>query len=208
VSPTGLLVDLDGVLVNSLAAVVRAWKWWAPQHGLDPAAFINAHGRTTREAIVELAPRLDPDLEAALAEDRQMIDTAGVVALPGAMSLLRLAQPLAIVTSSTRRVALARLRAAGLAMPKVVISAESVGRSKPDPGPCLLAAARLGLEPSDCIVFDDSPAGIQGGKAAGMAVVRVATTVSPGALEGADLIVRDLSEYLQLTDALPRTAGE
>jgi sugar-phosphatase len=203
VSPTGLLVDLDGVLVNSLAAVIRAWTWWAPRHGLDPTPFINAHGRTTREAIAELAPRLDPDLEAASVEDRQMIDTAGVVALPGAMALLTLEQPLAIVTSSTRPVGLARLRAAGLAIPKVLISAESVGRGKPDPEPCLLAAARLGLAPTDCIVFDDSPAGIQCGKAAGMTVVGVVTTVGPSALEGADLIVRDLSEYLQLAHALP-----
>jgi mannitol-1-/sugar-/sorbitol-6-phosphatase len=197
VSAPALLVDLDGVLVDSLAAVNRAWTWWAARHGLDPTRFIEAHGRTSRETIVELAPQLDPDREAALVEQREATDTAGVKALPGAAALLRSAQQLAIVTSGTRRLALARLQAAGLCAPAVLITAESVVHGKPDPEPYLLAAARLGVAPSDCTVFEDAPAGVQAGKAAGMRVVGVTTTVGAEELARADMLVPDLAAYLR-----------
>ncbi|MDQ2896843.1 MAG: HAD-IA family hydrolase [Actinomycetota bacterium] len=195
-SAGALLVDLDGVLVDSLAAVNRTWTWWAARHGLDPKPFTEAHGRTTRETIVELAPQLDPDREAALVEEREATDLADVVALPGAFELLRSAQPLAIVTSGTRQLALARLQAAGLAAPAVLITAESVVHGKPDPEPYLLAAARLGVTPSDCTVFEDAPAGVHAGKAAGMRVVGVTTTVATAELARADILIPDLAAYL------------
>lgn len=189
------LVDLDGVLVDSLGAAIRSWTWWASLHGLDPGPFIRAHGRPSREAIAELAPQLDADAEAALVEKREVGDT-DVVALPGATAMLAAARPVAIVTSGGRRLAEARLRAAGLQRPEVLVSVDSISRGKPDPEPYLYAAQRLQISPSRCTVFEDAPAGVAAGKAAGMRVVALTTTVGAEELAGADCIVRDLAEYL------------
>jgi mannitol-1-/sugar-/sorbitol-6-phosphatase len=194
------------VLVDSLASVNRTWTWWASLHGLDPSPFIEGHGRRTREAIAELAPELDADAEAALVEDREATDTAGVVALPGAQALLGSPRRLAIVTSGSSQLAHARLRAAGLPVPDVLITAESVARGKPDPEPYLLAAARLGLRPGDCTVFEDAPAGVQAGKAAGMRVVGVTTTVNAEELAAADVVVPNLAAYLR-REQRPAPAG-
>ncbi len=190
------LFDLDGVLVDSEAAATRTWRWWADQHGLDPAPFSGSHGRPSRETIAELAPHLDAEAEAAVVEEHEVSDTGGVVALPGALAMLRASHPLAIVTSGGRRLAEARLRAAGLPRPDVLISADSVSRGKPDPEPYLLAAHSLGIDPVCCTVFEDAPAGVAAGRRAGMRVVALTTTVARNALDGADLIVADLAEYL------------
>lgn len=189
------LVDLDGVLVDSLGAATRSWTWWASLHGLDPEPFIRAHGRPSREAIAELAPALDADAEARLVEEREIRDT-DVLALPGATAVLAVARPVAIVTSGGRRLAEARLRAAGLQRPEVLVSVDSISRGKPDPEPYLYAAQRLKISPSRCTVFEDAPAGVAAGKAAGMRVVALTTTVGAEELAGADRIVRDLAEYL------------
>lgn len=190
------LADLDGVLVDSLAAATRAWTTWASLHRLDPQPFIQAHGRPSRETIAELAPELDADAEAASVESRETSDTAGVVALPGAAAMLLPGRPVAIVTSGGRRLAEARLRAAGLRRPDVLVTADSVSRGKPDPEPYLLAARKLGVLPGDCTVFEDAPAGISAGKAAGMRVVALTTTFRAADLSGADQIVANLAEYL------------
>src|SRR5581483_5801796 len=157
--------------------------------------FIRAHGRPSREAIAELAPALDADAEAALVEEREVGDT-GVAALPGATAMLAATRPVAIVTSGGRRLAEARLRAAGLPRPEVLVSVDSISRGKPDPEPYLYAAQRLKISPSRCTVFEDAPAGVAAGKAAGMCVVALTTTVDAAELAGADRIVRDLAEYL------------
>jgi sugar-phosphatase len=197
VSPRhALLFDLDGVLVDSLAAVDRSWRWWAARHGLDPEPFVNSHGRPTRESIAELAPHLDADAEGAVVDEREATDTEGVVALPGATVALASERPKAIVTSGVRALALARLRAAGLTPPAVLITADIVTSGKPSPEPYLLAATRLGVDPAECIVFEDAPAGVQAGKAAGMRVVALTTTVPASELGSADQIVPDLAAYL------------
>jgi sugar-phosphatase len=190
-----MLFDLDGVLVDSVAASRRAWIWWASRHGLDPEPFLNAHGRPTRDAIREFAPDLDVGVEEAVVDERESTDTEGVVALPGAADLLSSDRRLAIVTSCGPRLALARLAAAELPVPDVVITADDVAHGKPDPEPYLLGASRLGLEPEDCTVFEDAPAGVRAGKAAGMRVVGLTTTVSARSLAAADLIVADLAEW-------------
>ena len=190
------LVDLDGVLVDSLVAATRSWTWWASRHRLDPEPFIRAHGRPSREAIAEFAPELDADAEATLVEEREISDTDSVVALPGAAALLGAARPVAIVTSGGRRLAEARLWAAGLQRPEVLVSVDSVSRGKPDPEPYLVAAQQLGVPPDRCTVFEDAPAGVAAGKAAGMCVVALTTTVGAEDLAGADRIVANLAEYL------------
>jgi sugar-phosphatase len=80
------------------------------------------------------------------------------------------------VTSGSRPVATLRLRAAGLPAPEVFVTGEEVHHGKPDPEPYLTAAARMQLSPSDCLVIEDAPAGVDAGVAAGMKVLAVATT--------------------------------
>ena len=198
----GLLLDMDGVLVDSTPAVARVWSRWALRHGLDPVAIVKqAHGRTSIATIRELLPNARHD--AHLAEDRWMEqaeieDIADVVALPGVRDLLTALSPsqFAVVTSATRALAEARLRAAGLwGLVQNLVNASDIQRSKPDPEPYLKGAARLAVAPHDCLVIEDAPSGIRSGKAAGSRVLALRTTTSDAELLAAcaDWIVNDCS---------------
>ncbi|MDP9345006.1 MAG: HAD-IA family hydrolase [Actinomycetota bacterium] len=118
-------------------------------------------------------------------EHHQVHHVAGVRALPGAEELLGPGgpRPLAVVTSGTLPLATARLRAAGLEVPGVLVTPERVRRGKPDPEPYLLGARDLGVDPADCVVLEDAPAGVAAGRAAGMHVVGITTTLAPGQLD-------------------------
>jgi mannitol-1-/sugar-/sorbitol-6-phosphatase len=176
---TAILSDLDGVLVDSHASIMRAWRWWGTRNGIeDRAVAAVEHGRPSGEIIAALAPHLDARTESAAIDLRQARDTDGVVALPGAAELLGGGhEPLAVVTSCTAPLATARLRASGLPLPRVLVTADRLARGKPDPEGYLLAAAELGVAPSDCVVLEDAPAGAAAGRAAGMWVVGITTTL-------------------------------
>ncbi len=193
-----LLVDLDGTLVDSTAPVRRAWGAFAERHGLGPdAVHAFAHGRPTRESVRLLVPGADHDLETALVDRAELEDTAGIAALPGAAELLGdERRPLAIVTSCSRALATLRLGAAGLTIPRVLVTADDVADGKPDPECFLLAARLLEVEPARCVVLEDSPAGVQAGRAAGASVIAVRTTHPDGELEGADAVVENLAALL------------
>ncbi|MET8507141.1 HAD family hydrolase [Streptomyces sp. NPDC004787] len=174
-----LLLDMDGTLVNSDAVVERCWRRWAVRHGLDPEEALKVvHGRQGYATMAVLLPdrpmaENHADNRAMLAEETADLD--GVVPVPGAPAFLAALAglPHALVTSADRALSEARMGAAGLPMPQTRITAESVGASKPDPEGFLKGAAALGFEPADCVVFEDSEAGIQAGRAAGMRVVGV-----------------------------------
>jgi mannitol-1-/sugar-/sorbitol-6-phosphatase len=185
---TVLLADLDGVLVDSHASIMRAWRWWGALHGVESAAIEGVqHGRPSGEVIAALTPALDAEAESRAIDLRQAGDTDGVIALPGARELLTGADPVAVVTSCTVPLATARLRAAGLPVPAVLVTPERLSRGKPDPQGYLLAASALGAQPADCVVFEDAPAGIQAGRAAGMHVVGITTTHAPEELDAHEL---------------------
>lgn len=172
----GLLFDADGVLVDSDASVETSWTRWARTWGFDPEAVLAmVHGRRSADTVALL---VDPaDRARALADiDRiEVEDAAAVTALPGAASLLGSlpAGAWAVVTSGTRALATARLAAAGLPAPEVLVTADDVPLGKPDPAGYLLAATRLGVPVAGCVVLEDSPAGVAAGLAAGAAVVGV-----------------------------------
>jgi mannitol-1-/sugar-/sorbitol-6-phosphatase len=185
---TAILSDLDGVLVDSHASIMRAWRWWGAQHGVESAAIEGVqHGRPSGEVIAALTPGLDADAESRAIDLRQADDTDGVIALPGARALFAGPDPLAVVTSCTVPLATARLRAAGLPVPEVLITPERLSRGKPDPEGYLLAASALDARPGDCVVFEDAPAGIGAGRAAGMHVVGITTTHAPEELDAHEL---------------------
>ena len=159
----GLLFDLDGTLIDSLAAVDRAWGRFAERHGLDPAHVrARIHGRRSIDSIRELLPHVDPHEEDAWLRGLESADTEGVVALPGAREILD-ALPLdrwCVVTSGTSDVARARIAAAGLPLPRFAVFGEDVRHGKPHPEPFQMGAARLGLAPADCLGFEDTDAGL------------------------------------------------
>ncbi|WNI24992.1 HAD-IA family hydrolase [Streptomyces sp. ITFR-16] len=191
-----LLLDMDGTLVNSDAVVERCWRRWALRQGLDPEAVLKVvHGRQGYATMAVLLP--DRPVEQNYADNRLMLaeetaDTDGVVPVGGAPAFMDAiaALPHALVTSADRALSTARMTAAGLRMPDLRITAESVGASKPDPEGFLKGAAAVGFDAADCVVFEDSEAGIQAGRAAGMRVVGVgprAAAFSP------DVHVEDLT---------------
>ena len=189
-----LLIDLDGTLVDSSGPVRRVWYAFAARHGLDADAVNQfAHGRPSRESVRLLAPDADHAAEAALVERTEVEDTHGVRALPGAHELLASRLPLAIVTSCSTALAHARLQAAALAVPDVLVSADHVQQGKPDPTCFLLAAQRLNVPAAQCVVFEDAPAGIEAGRAAGAVVIALRTTHSDDHLTRADVVVDDLA---------------
>jgi mannitol-1-/sugar-/sorbitol-6-phosphatase len=201
--PVAILSDLDGTLIDSKASVVRAFEWWADLRNLPPGVADRLpHGRPTAAAAAVLAPHLDGDIEGAILDERQSEDTEGVVALPGARTLLESDRPLAIVTSCSVPLARARLAAAGLPVPAVLVTPELTERGKPDPAPYLLGAELLGLTPGDCVVLEDAPAGVASGSAAGMTVIAVLNTHSRDELAGADAYIADLEELDGALDAL------
>ncbi|GAA3821340.1 HAD family hydrolase [Streptomyces coacervatus] len=191
-----LLLDMDGTLVNSDAAVERIWRRWAERHGLDAVEIMKVvHGRQGYASMALLLP--DRPMEQNLADNARMLaeetaDLDGVVPIPGAPEFLASLQglPHALVTSADLALATARMGAAGLSLPDVCVTAESVGASKPDPEGFLKGAAELGVDPVDCIVFEDSAAGIQAGRSAGMRVVGVGARAD---LHEPDVVVRDLT---------------
>jgi sugar-phosphatase len=174
-----VLFDMDGTLVDSRTAVESIWRTWAARHGLDAEALLAvAHGRQNHETIRLVAPHLNTEKEMAFLVDAEESWQDGIVQVRGARELLsRL--PLsrwAIVTSAWRRLAEIRLQCAALPMPRLLVTADDVPRSKPHPDGYLMAAARLGVDPSRCVVVEDAPSGIAAARAAGMTVVGMATT--------------------------------
>jgi len=194
-----LLFDMDGVLVDSTPAVARVWTTWASKFGFAPADVVRqAHGRPSIETIRELLPSADHHAEDLAIQKAEIEDLEDVVALPGATELVSAlpADRFAVVTSATRALAVVRLRAAGFAIPKHLVTSSDIERGKPDPEPYLQGAQILGLSPAGCVVIEDAPAGIQSGKAAGSRALALRTTTADPALQaaGADWIVTDCSK--------------
>ncbi|MFJ4266193.1 HAD-IA family hydrolase [Paenarthrobacter nicotinovorans] len=172
-----VLFDMDGTLVDSTAIVEQVWLEFAERYGLDYDEILRtSHGVQAGDTIRRYAPA-DADLETLTAElgEMERSRTDGVIALPGAEALLAGLpdEAIALVTSADRILAEIRMKAAGLSMPSTTVTAESVTQGKPHPEGYLKAAALLGAEPADVVVFEDAPAGIAAARAAGMRTVVV-----------------------------------
>ncbi|WP_300627230.1 HAD-IA family hydrolase [Pseudomonas sp.] len=184
------LFDMDGTLLNSIAAAERVWSRWAERHGLDLTVFLTTiHGARAIDTITRQAlPGVDPEAEAAWITEAELNDVEGIVAIPGAVEFLnRLpADQWALVTSAPKALALRRMAAAGICMPAVMVTAEDVVSGKPDPACYVLGAQRLGVPVQDCLVFEDAAVGIRAAEAAGADVMVVTSThLAPMATEHA-----------------------
>lgn len=199
-----VLFDMDGTLVDSDAAVERGWLRWADEYGVDR--------ETARRGVVHGSPSdhtirvLRPDLRGpAMAEAvlRQLAiqydDVDDVVPTRGALELVaaldRAGLPWAVVTSADTRLATARLGAAGIT-PPLLVSVDDISAGKPNPEGYLVAAGRLGVDPTRCLVVEDAEPGVQAGRAAGAVVA---------ALKGVDADLR-ISSLAELIDLLPVAA--
>ncbi|GAA2498668.1 HAD-IA family hydrolase [Winogradskya humida] len=190
-----VLFDMDGTLVDSDAAVERAWTVWAGEYGVDPAAVMAvSHGAPAGRTVRIVRPDLtEPQVRAAA--DRQLElqydDLSDVVATPGAHDLLAgLTLPWAVVTSADVRLAKARLGAAGIEVP-VLVTVDDIRVGKPDPEGYLRGAELLGVAPARCLVVEDAEVGVTAGRAAGAIVA---------ALKGVDgdLRITSLAELAPL----------
>lgn len=193
--PEAVLFDLDGVLVDSKAVVEAAWRRWSGERGVDFDALLPVlHGRPGRELVAQFLPHLDADLEVPVITGYEVAEEAALRMIPGARETIDAAPRWAIATSGERALALGRLRAVGLPIPEVLVSADDITRGKPDPEPYLKAAAALGVAPEQCLVIEDAPAGIAAGKAAGMRVAAVTTSHRAEVLTAADAVYRSMDD--------------
>jgi mannitol-1-/sugar-/sorbitol-6-phosphatase len=188
-----VLFDLDGTLVDSGAAVLRSWLTWAAENDIAPQLLHGFHGMPTTQILAELVTAEQVAAANERLEQLEVGDVDDVVLLPGAARALADvdASRAAIVTSCTAPLAAARIAAAGVVSPAVVVTASDVEVGKPDPAPFLLAATRLGVSPARCLVVEDAVNGLAAARAAGMATLAVTTTYQAAALD-AEVIVTDL----------------
>jgi sugar-phosphatase len=193
------LFDMDGTILTSIAAAERVWTTWALRHGVDVETFLpTIHGARAIDTIRRLAlPGVDAEVEAAWITEAEINDVAGVEEVAGAAAFLKSlpAHQWAIVTSAPKTLALRRMAAAGIPEPEVMITAEDVSIGKPDPAGYRLAAHRLGVPISDCLVFEDATVGILAAQAAGADLMIVtATHEEPIETEHATLASYELIE--------------
>ncbi|GCE22848.1 HAD-IA family hydrolase [Dictyobacter kobayashii] len=190
-----LLFDLDGVLVDSIANVERHWSDWAKRHQLDVQQVLGTiHGRRTIDTIRQVAPKLPAEIEARYLDDIQTLDTKEVAATAGAAELLAQLAPeqWAVVTSGPATLARARLKAAGLPMPRLLISGNDVKQGKPHPEGYLKGAELMQAEPEECLVIEDSLPGIEAAHAAHIPAIAVGTTHPRNELKNAELWIPSL----------------
>jgi HAD superfamily hydrolase (TIGR01509 family) len=217
-----VLFDMDGLLVDSeplwfeneriiMARMGSSWTR-ADQEALLGGSLSHSAGymaaRAARPAAPEVIGRWMVAGMTALIRER------GVPLKPGAGELLaELAAagvPAALVTSAERAVMEAAIEATGLQI-AITVCAEDVTRSKPDPEPYQLAAARLGAEPACCVALDDSPTGVASAEAAGCAVIAVPSVPMPdrpGRLVVSALTEIDLPRLQEMIASRPGAAGE
>ncbi|MBB5190064.1 sugar-phosphatase [Silvimonas terrae] len=190
------LFDMDGTLIDSHILVERVWEAWCARCDLNLDDIRQyTHGVRTEDTVRMVAPHLDVVAEVAWMEEIETDTTGGIAPVPGADTFLQQmpAGRWAVVTSASRPVLDVRFAACNMQLPDVVVTSEEVDRGKPAPDPYLLAAKRLGVDPRQCIVFEDAPAGMASALAAGCKVVLVGDFISdePG-------VIGHITDFAQL----------
>jgi sugar-phosphatase len=174
------LFDMDGTLINSIASANRVWRAWANSHGIEPELVLRMmHGVRAVDTVRRLnIAGLDPEREAEVVTQAELADVGGITAIEGAPAFLRglPTNRWAIVTSAPRGLAVRRLAAAGIPTPEVLVTADDVTQGKPAPECYLLAARLLGVAARDCLVWEDTLAGVGAAEAAGAAVMVISAT--------------------------------
>lgn len=169
----GLLFDNDGVLVDSTESIDGSWGEWARIYAPEFKVGYAHHGRPARDIVRSLVE--EHLFEEAYAKINQLeLDLTPLTKpMPGAIELLTSipAGRWTIVTSASPALAKGRLSAAGIPIPKELVTAYDIERGKPNPDPYLKGAENLGFSAGDCIVFEDAPSGVKAGVASGARVI-------------------------------------
>jgi sugar-phosphatase len=188
-----LLFDNDGVLVDSHDSVDQCWAKWAIEFGIEGFSISNHYGTRAQDLVLSLVGAVRFEEGNNRINELEQESAHETVALPGAVQLLP-SLPVdrwTICTSANPKLGLARIEAAGLPVPKHLVTGGDVKKGKPAPDPYLLGASRLGFAPGDCVVFEDAQAGVTAAKAAG---VHMVIGVSVRALDtDADIVIEDLA---------------
>jgi len=190
-----LLLDIDGTLVDSSGPITRAWELFIERYGVDATELRKiAQGRRDSDIVAHFLPPEQRPAGVALVRTAELTDSEGLVPVAGAVELIAAlgSLPWALVTSASVPLAAMRLEAAGLRPADVMVTAEDVERGKPDPAGYLLAASRLGVDPADCVVVEDAPAGLAAAAGAGCRTLAVTMTHTASELTAADWVVPDL----------------
>lgn len=162
--------DLDGTLVDSEAVVESALRRWAQEEQISPDYVMRmSAARRDIDLVAAIAPSLSPEREAARIADYEIQAMRLLQPIQGAAEFYSSipAERRSIVTSSARVSALARLEAAGISCPRILIAAEDVSLGKPHPQPYQTLLRMLNTTPKRCLVFEDSQTGIEAATAAG-----------------------------------------
>jgi len=204
-----LIFDLDGTLVDSSESIFEVLEIWCEMHQLNIDTVLQAsHGERIVDFLPKVAPHLDFDNEVKNLANLEAERTTGLVEIAGAKQFLEQLNELnitwAVASSGVKSIVELRLRHCGLLIPEVLITSELVNKGKPDPEPFLLTASRLSIDPKDCLVFEDSDAGIQSAIAAGCDVVAVGQSST---IQGSSIVARvndyhELVEFTQLLEAV------
>jgi mannitol-1-/sugar-/sorbitol-6-phosphatase len=189
-----VIFDLDGTLIDSTPAVARSWNTWATEYGLAPTDIGRHHGVPSASVVRAVVPADLYETAMQRITELELADIHDIVVLPGATEALAslAAAKNAIATSCTVPLAKARIAAARLVPPTVIVTADDVVNGKPHPEPFLRAARLLDADPRRCLVVEDAPKGLEAAQAAGCFTLAVVTTTPWEALN-ADAIVPDLS---------------
>lgn len=192
---------MDGTLVNSNDNVMKSWYRLAKNADLDVEAIHSIHGMPARSFIPMLlgSDRQDEALHwISWHLEQECNDLEGVIAVEGAKELLAYLDSVGIlwtiVTSCERPLALARMNYAGMPIPETLVSVDDVTKGKPDPEPFLLGAARLGVDPKECIAVEDAVSGLTSARLAGSYTIGVVSTHERDQLHIADFVADSLSE--------------
>ena len=190
-----VIFDLDGTLIDSTPAVNRAWATWASEYGLTPAELGRHDGIPSASVVRAVMPDHRYGEGVRRITELELSDVHDIAVLPGAAEALAslAGAKNAIATSCTVPLAKARIAAARLEPPTVIVTADDVVNGKPHPEPFLQAARLLDVDPRRCLVVEDAPKGLEAAEAAGCFTLAVVTTTPRDALQ-ADAVVTDLSE--------------
>lgn len=190
-----VIFDLDGTLIDSTPAVDRTWNTFADEYGLTKAELGRHHGVPSAAVVRGVVPEDRYQAAVQRIAELELADVHDIVVLPGATEALAslVGAKNAIATSCTVPLAKARIAAAQLVPPTVIVTADDVVNGKPHPEPFLAAARLLDADPRRCLVVEDAPKGLEAAQAAGCFTLAVVTTTPRKALD-ADAVVTDLSE--------------
>jgi beta-phosphoglucomutase len=207
------LFDLDGTLIDSMPHHQDAWSEWYARRGIamgDETSFEATAGRSNAEILLDLFPEHTVEEHITMADEKEAIyrelAAASLGLIGGAEAFCAQARAdgfrMAVCTASTPlNMQLAFRRHRIDSWVEAVTSPADGLRGKPHPDIFLEAAKRLGVDPADCLVFEDAPLGVEAARRAGMKAVALTTTLPASAFAAFDNVIAIASDFTTL--ALP-----